>query len=668
MIDNSIKILSDREHVIKRPAMYIGSVSSEPIERFVFGKFRSVTYVPGLVKIIDEIIDNSIDEAIRTSFKHANTISVDIKDSQVTVSDNGRGIPQTEVITPEGDKIPGPVAAWTRTKAGGNFGDDGSRITAGMNGVGSALTNFFSSEFKGITCDGKHTITVKCSSGAENVDYKISKGTKAGTSVQFTPDFAHFECSEITTEVSDIIQDRLMALSVAFPDITFKFNGKKIKSSFKKYAEQYGETVISRENDNVSIGILTSEDGFRQVSYVNGLFTKNGGAHIDWLMDEISIDLIPKIKRKHKIDVSKARIKECLTVLIFVRGMPDLKFDGQTKERLTNTWGEIKNHFDIDTQKISSQIMNNDDILMPIIEAALARKLASEKAAATRAAKHAAKAKVVKHVKANLYGKDSADTVLFLTEGDSAINPFLVARNHDTQGGYPLRGRFLSTWGMKEVDMIKNSEVFDIMAITGLKFGETVEFYDLPDGAWYKVGNLIVNENDEVFDKTWVPVDLTNAERLRGKIDKETYESQENVRRRQSSDLNYTNIAIMTDADVDGQGSIYPALLAFFAHWPELFEHGCIRFCKTPLIILQKGTEQKWFYNAEEYDKVKSSLKGWSEPRYIKGLGSLQESEYERIMKNPVYDVVRLPDNYTELFDMLFGNDANLRKEWMKAV
>jgi DNA topoisomerase-2 len=155
-------------------------------------------------------------------------------------------------------------------------------------------------------------------------------------------------------------------------------------------------------------------------------------------------------------------------------------------------------------------------------------------------------------------------------------------------------------------DILKNKESFDICAITGLVFGEKAE------------------------------------------------------------GLNYRNIAIMTDADVDGTGSIYPSLLAFFANWPELFEQGRIKFVKTPVWICQKGKEQKWFYTSDEYEAVKDELKGWN-ARYIKGLGSLEVDEYEKVINEPHYDVVKLPENWKEHFEMLLGNDSAPRKVWMSA-
>lgn len=604
MIKNEIKMLSDKEHVLKRPGMYVGSTSSETYERFLFGKFTKLNYVPAIVKLIEEIRDNAIDEAVRTNFKFANKISVSIQENSVVVEDNGRGIPQGLIVTPEGDQIPGAVAAWTKTKAGGNFGDDAERKTSGMNGVGSSLTNIFSKSFVGQTCDGETTMIVTCSDNMDTIDWKTRKGGKQGTKVTFTPDFSHFECESIGSVVEDIISDQMQTLAVVYPEIEFKFNGTRVQGNFKKYAKQYDEHVISAETQNVQFAIARSDDGFRHLSYVNAIHTKVGGAHIDYVTDELANELIPIINRKYKIEVNKARIKECITVLLFVKDMTNLRFDSQTKERLTSPMGEVKAHIDLDFKKLARQFMANETILMPIIEAVLARKLAAEKAAQTKANKAAAKAKVAKHIKANQYGKDDLETTLFLTEGDSAIGYLLTTRDRELQGGFPLRGKVMNTWGMAPVDIMKNRELFDICAITGLVLGEKAE------------------------------------------------------------NMNYRNIAIMVDADPDGLGSIYPSLLAFFSNWPELFDQGRIRLCRSPIIIATKGKDVQWFYEMVEYEAVKESLKGYT-IRYIKGLGSLTEDDYARVISQPKFDVVSLPENWKDDFEMLLGNDAQLRKTWM---
>lgn len=606
MIDNEIRILTDKEHVIRRPGMYIGSVSNEDHERFIYGEYKSIKYVPGLIKLVDEIIDNSVDEAIRTSFKFANKIevSIDPNTSKVIVSDNGRGLPQNMVTTPEGDVVPAPVAAWTRTKTGGNFGDDSERVTGGQNGVGSSLTNIFSTLFKGVTSDGKNEITVYCSDGAQNISHTSKKSSKKGTMVEFVPDFTHFETNGFSQNDVTIIRDRVQTLAVIYPDIEFKFNGHKIQGNFKKYAKMYDEHAIIQEQDNCSLAVCRSPDGFRHLTYVNNIHTKNGGHHIDCVIDDVAEELIPAIKRKYKIEVNKSQVKNSLTIVMFVRNTKNMRFDSQTKERFTSPHGQVREHIALDVKKISNAILKSEEVLMPIIESALARKLAAEKAAETKANKKAAKAKVAKHIKPNKYGNDQEETTLFLTEGDSAIGYLIEARNGELHGGYPLRGKFINTWGMTSAEILKNKEAFDICAITGLTIGEKAE------------------------------------------------------------SLNYKNIAIMTDADVDGTGSIYPSLLQFFSNWPELFEQGRIRFTKTPVIIAFKKNDQKWFYNLNDFDAARDSLKGY-DIRYIKGLGSLTLDEYEKVINQPVYDVVRLPEDWKDQFKMLFGNDSAPRKVWM---
>lgn len=608
MIKNEIKMLSDIEHCLLRKGMYIGSTANEEREQFLFGKFQKVKYVPGLVKVIEELINNSTDEAVRTNFAFANKISVDIdlETSTIVVEDNGRGIPQYLIQTPEGEEIPAAVAAWTKVKAGSNFDDSQGLTVSGQNGVGASLTNIFSKLFTGVTCDGTNTMTITCADNLKTIDWAVKKGGKQGTKVTFNPDFQHFDCETIDPIVLDIMKDQLQTLAVTFPDIQFKFNDEKIIGNFKKYAKQFFEEAVVSETDNIMVGLLPSEDGFRHLSYVNAIHTKTGGTHVDYFIDELSNELIPKIKSRHKVEVTKARIKECMTLLLFVKGFPNARFDSQTKEKLSVPLSQVKEHLNIDIKRLAHNFMKNEKLYMPIIEAVLAKKLAAEKAAENRAQKSAKKAKVLKHIKANGYGNQSVDTTLFLAEGDSAIGYLISTRDQQLHGGYPLRGKVLNTWGMSPLEMLKNAEIFDICSIMGLIIGE------------------------------------------------------------KSSDLNYKNIAIMVDADVDGTGSIYPSLLAFFSNWTELFEQGRIKFLKTPVWICQKGKESKWFYTNDEYELEKENLKGWNS-RYIKGLGSLEENEYEEMINNPQYDVVSLDEDWKDQFEMLFGKDPDPRKVWMSS-
>ena len=142
------KVLDDRSHVLHRPGVYLGSVVLEQHSGIINYQYQTVDIVPALMKMIEEITQNSIDEHIRTDGKFATEIKVSVTSNltgtEIIVQDNGRGIPLTEL----GGK-PRPVLAWTELRAGSNF-DDSKRVTAGTNGMGAALTNIFSTSFKDV--------------------------------------------------------------------------------------------------------------------------------------------------------------------------------------------------------------------------------------------------------------------------------------------------------------------------------------------------------------------------------------------------------------------------------------------------------------------------------------------------------------------------------------
>lgn len=611
-MSEQFKILTARDHVRTRIGMYMGSASKEEVERFVLGEWKKSTYVPALSKMIDEILDNSIDEAIRTNFKYANKIGVVIDGDKVTVTDNGRGIPQEEVYDETTkQKIPRPVAAWTKVNAGTSFDDN--RVTIGTNGVGSAATNFLSSKFVGKTWQNKKVVEVFCKNGGleTKVQYKTKASDGSGTEVSFVPDFSLFETDSLgELDTIALLEDRLISLQMAFPEIAFSFNKKRIKiSNIKKYAEMFtkeGTSVISEVSKNLSFFFTTSEDGFRSNSFVNGVNTRQGGAYVDFIVNGVVEELSTLIKRRHKIDVAKNTIKGGLTFVMFARNFTNPKFDSQTKERLTNTTGNVKEHYEgasvKDFVNIARKIFSSEDIIEPIIEAQLAKKLAADKRAATLAQKKLQKVKVAKHISAN---KD--DATLKIVEGDSAMGFLLKVRDPNKVGAYPLRGVIMNTWDMKPADVLKNKELSELVAVLGLN----------------------INDPDSV------------------------------------DNMSYGKIATLTDADHDGIGHISPLLIAFFyKFWPRLFSEKRINITRTPIMISTKGKSVKWFYTYEEANEFKTNEEGWKH-RYIKGLGSLTEEEYDKIINDPLYDTVTIDD--ASVFQMMFGKDSAPRKEYMFA-
>lgn len=602
------RILTARQHVRERIGMYMGSSSKEEIERFVLGEWKKAVYVPALSKMIDEILDNSIDEAIRTKFQYANKINVSIEGNTVTVTDNGRGIPQDKIYDESSkETILRPVAAWTKVNAGTSFDDN--RVTIGTNGVGSAATNFLSSKFEGRTWQNGKMVQVICSNGGEHVDVKQKDKIGNGTEVSFTPDFSLFEVNSLSElDTVALLEDRLIGLQMAFPEISFSFNKKRIQvNDLKKYASMFTEddkSVVIEKSENVSFFFAPSEDGFRSNSFVNGVNTRQGGTYVDFIVNGVVDELTNMIKRRHKIEVVKNTIKGGLTFVLFARNFTNPKFDSQTKERLTNTMGNVKEHYEgaglKDFDALARKILNTPSIIDPIIEAQLAKKLAADKRAATMAQKKLKKVKVAKHISAN-----KSDATLKIVEGDSAMGFLLKVRDPDKVGAFPLRGVIMNTWDMKPAEVLKNKELSELVAILGL--------------------------------------DITDPNSV--------------------DDMTYGSIATLTDADHDGIGHISPLLIAFFyKFWPRLFKEKRVKITRTPIMISTRDKEVKWFYTYEDANSFKTTEKGWKH-RYIKGLGSLTEDEYDRIINQPVYDVVTVDD--VKLFEMMFGKDSTPRKEFM---
>jgi len=228
-----IKKLTDREHILKRTGMYLGSVQSETQELHIYKneKFEKeiVNFVPALLKIVNEIIDNSVDEALRTNFKFANIIKVELNENSFKVSDNGRGIPVEK--NEDGEYL--PKVAWGYARAGSNFDDDKNRVTIGTNGVGSFGTNVMSKYFKGISQDGKNKIICEWKNNADINFYKekVLPSKNRGVEVYVEPDFEKLNVEKFSEVDKNIIYTRLIMLSLAYPEINFYFNKEKIKSN-----------------------------------------------------------------------------------------------------------------------------------------------------------------------------------------------------------------------------------------------------------------------------------------------------------------------------------------------------------------------------------------------------------------------------------------------------
>lgn len=599
-VKEEFKILSDIEHILKRPNMYVGGTSKETRSILVDHTFQNIPHVPGLFKIINEIIDNSVDEFIRTEGQFATKIDITMTDKSVTVKDNGRGIPVELITDPDGKKLFKPVAAWTRPRAGSNFTDDAERKTGGMNGVGSALTNIFSKKFIGETCDGKKSLTIVCSNNATIDSVKTKAGTKKGTSVTFEPDFERFEADHFDEHLFNMVRSRLTDISFAFPKIQFTFNGKKCSMTTKAYITKLNASAFYTDS-KVSVAFMPSPTGeFAHYSIVNGLILYAGGSHIDYVMNQVVSDLREKLNKKYKLELTPARIRSGLAVVVAINGFTNLKVDAQTKEKVTNTTAEVATHLShIDYESVCKLLLKDEAIIEPMISAFKKKMEDEDDAEAKKKAKELKGKKVAKHIPAT--SRIGEKKTLFIMEGDSAIGPFIEARNPETQGAIPLRGKIMNVFGEKASDIMASNELAELLTVTGLELGK------------------------------------------------------------RATVLNYGTIAITTDPDVDGS-SIRGLLINFFHRWPELFEHGRIKIVHSPRYILRGKKDRKYFYSKAEWEAYKGPMAGY-ELVYIKGLGSLEIDEYKDMLDNPVFETVYIDD--PKLIEMMYGPDVSQRKKYM---
>lgn len=458
-----IKKLSEREHILQRPTMYIGAVNKTLVNEYILEndkiEYKEVEYIPALIKIINEIIDNSVDVAIKTNFKSSNEISIKMEKESITVQDNGTGIP----VQKNSDGHYLPELCWGHARAGSNFEDDKNRTQIGMNGVGSYATNCFSNKFIGKTDDGKNSYTITFKDNAETFTEKVTNSSgKTGTSVTFYPDLERFGLKEIDENHFNIIKQRLINLSMTFPEITFKFNSKKINiNSFKKYISLFNDNSEIYETTEYKFAILPNDtDDFRQFSYVNGLKIPDGGTHIDYIVNNIVNPIREKLVKKYS-GIKPADIKNKLMVVAFLKNVKNTKFNSQTKEKITNSVSEISNYYgNIDFIKLTNKILKTPEIIDPITEV---YKIKEE---LKKRQELKGLDKTVKKIKSEKY-LPSIDIkkYLLLVEGESAFGGLSPVLGRKECGYYILKGKPLNAYSATQSKFVANKELSELYKI-----------------------------------------------------------------------------------------------------------------------------------------------------------------------------------------------------------
>jgi DNA gyrase/topoisomerase IV subunit B len=616
--NRDFKVLSDREHVLCRPGMYLGSVSLTEREQWIYGKqdgkfhYGKVNVIPALLKCSSELIDNSIDVAIDTNFKYATKIKVKVDSKSIEVEDDGIGIP---CVPPEGIKSNDPsqtcaCLAWTKLKAGTSFDD--SRQKIGTNGVGSSCVNVFSKLFIGWSDDGKHKQKIECTDNMSNV--KASKVTassgKSGVTVYCEPDLARFGVTEIDETHINLIYQRLVNLSICYPKIKFIFNGERINVNEKKFAQMFSDNAVIESTDNATVCVFPNElDEFKFYACVNGIDTTRGGTHVDNITMEIANRIRDKLSKKYK-SIRPGDVKSKLGIAIMLTGFVNPQFDSQTKESLANSNADVLHHLDgkFDFDAFAKKVLKNDAIIEPIVETFKIK----EELKARQELKRAKKVKVRSDKYMAPIGEHK---YLALCEGASAMSGISSCLGRNGFGWYSMRGVPLNSYSSSMQKIVANAELKDILNILEL--------------------------------------DISKSE------EKKT--------------IDFEKVLITSDNDADGQ-HITAMLIGWFKRFaPNLFDEG--RICKliTPLITLKdkNGKIAKYFFNVPDFKawEAKNSTSSYK-LQYAKGLGSWERADliglFDSVgLENFILEYKLDAEGSVYIEDWL-GNDPEKRKQYLR--
>lgn len=628
-IEQKYKAMSEIDHCLSRPGMWIGSVRDEERQSFVYddetGKMtmKTVTYVPAMLKLVDEVLSNSCDEFRRKDNMGLDEVRVSINTdkSTITIRDNG-GIP---VVKHKEAGCYVPEFIFGRLRTSSNYDDTEDRAVVGTNGVGSSLTVIFSKVFKVTTADKKNQLSVTWENNmSEKSEPDISKSNDHFTETSFILDFNRFEQtsgSGLTDDFVNILHKRAIDAAAANPGLTviWECNGQKDKWKFKKfeeYMELYDdfydpETVFSMKDDKKQVWVCPGSS--IDVAFVNGAECSRG-THLKAVRLPLGKAIAEVLKKKHKIDVTVNNISNKYGIFgIFDISNP--AYSSQTKEELTtaeDTFYKDGTKFDI-TEDFLKKATKSE--IVDIVVDWHRQKTEAEDQAKIRKLNREAKKLLRSDKFINCNSKRKEDRVLIVYEGDSAGSAFRTCRNPMTQAAYFMRGVPKNVWGLTATQVMKNQVFNDIVNIIGLQWGE--------------------------------------------------YNKKEN--------LKFSKIVIGSDMDPDGS-HIAGLLMLFFNHFPELFEQKMVCRLISPFIVANKGKrgtksfESIPFNSLEEFKAVEKKLKGY-EIKHVKGLGTLNKEESKEMYKNPIYHYFTKDEAADLAFKKWFAKDADgakIRKGMMK--
>ncbi len=624
---SNIQVLEGLEAVRKRPAMYIGDTGQR-----------------GLHHLINEVVDNSIDEALAGHCDHV-TVSINI-DGSMTITDNGRGIP---VDMHPKYNIPAVEVVLTKLHAGGKFDKDSYKVSGGLHGVGVSCVNALSTTFRAeIHREGK-VYSIEFEKGITTKPLSVVGDTdKRGTVIHFYPDASIF--TQTTEFKFNIIADRMRELAFLNPQIsidlidereedpelgkeTYHFEGGV--SDFVKYLDEAREThmpepiYITGEVEGVPVELaLQYNSSYTENvhSYVNNINTREGGSHVSGFRRALTRSLKSYaeksgiIKSNSKITISGEDFREGLTAVLSVK-VAEPQFEGQTKTKLGNS--EVQSAVEVTVyDQLNEYLEQNPKTAKRVIEKVV---LAAEAREAARKARQLVQRKSVMSggglpgKLADCSIKDPELCEVYLVEGDSAGGSAKMGRNRSFQAILPLRGKILNVEKAKINKILENKEIQAMITAFGTGVGH--------------------GEGD--FD----------VEKLR-----------------------YHKIIIMTDADVDGSHIRTLLLTFFYRYMRPLIDNGHMYIATPPLYRITAGKNIKYAWDDPTRDKIildlKKRKKKFDVSRY-KGLGEMNPEQLWETTMDPETRTLQKVSiesaaGADKMFSILMGDEVPPRREFIE--
>lgn len=426
-IEQQYQVLSEIEHIRKRVGMYAGSPALEEHEEFVYSiennkmELQTISYIPALIKIISEAIDNVVDEHNRNP-KKINELKLSIKDDEIIIADNG-GIP-VQLHSEFGKYVPEIIFGTLRS--GSNYSDEDAQSLIGTNGLGIKMCNVLSEYFIVETSDGSNYFHQEFKNGmSERSEPIISKTKHNSTILTFKPDLQYFGLKTFDEHHTLKIIRRLVDVAANNPLLKVYFNGQKFDiSNFDDYISLYSESYVYDSTTDWKIG-LSASSGFNQSSFVNSVETYMGGTHVSYVVNQITEKLRAYVKKKHKIDIKPSDIKSHLHVFISCK-INRPKFSSQTKENMVSPISDFGTSWTCSDKFINKIITL--EVVQSILDWAEAKETALKNAELRKLNKTVDKlnpARVEKFEDAN-EKKDRSRCTIFITEGDTIYEESLI--------------------------------------------------------------------------------------------------------------------------------------------------------------------------------------------------------------------------------------------------